>query len=61
MIIIKTKMNKLPNSCKECDLRSVALGMIGCRYLGDWIEPFEHRNGKTKLEKCPLENWGEQK
>lgn len=54
-------MTKLPKSCKECELRVVALGMIGCRYLGDWIEPFEYRKDKLKLEKCPLENWGEQK
>lgn len=48
-------MNKLPNSCKECDIRVVAHGVIMCGILKDWLEPFEYRNGKTKLDNCPLE------
>ena len=48
-------MEKIPISCKECDLRVVAPKMIMCPVLHDWIEPFEFKNGKTKLENCPLE------
>lgn len=55
MIIIKTNMEKTPTSCKECDLRVVAPKMIMCPVLHDWIEPFEFKNGKVKLENCPLE------
>lgn len=48
-------MTKIPNSCKECDLRSVAHGIIMCGVVKDWLEPFEFRNGKVKLDSCPLE------
>ena len=55
MIVIKTKMTKLPNSCKECDLRVVAHGVMMCPINKDWLETWEYRNGKTKLDNCPLE------
>lgn len=55
MIIIKTQMKELPNSCKECKLKVIAQGMIMCPVLHDWIEPFEFKGGKVKLENCPLE------
>lgn len=55
MIAVKTKMSKLPATCKECELHVVALNMIGCPILTDWIEPFQFRRGKTKFDNCPLE------
>lgn len=48
-------MNKLPNSCKECDLRVVAHSVMMCPINKDWLETWEYRNGKTKLDNCPLE------
>lgn len=54
-IIIKTEMKDLPNSCKECDLSVKGYGNTMCPFLRDWLEPFEIRSGKTKLDKCPLE------
>lgn len=55
MIIIKTKMDKIPISCKECDLRVVAPKMIMCPINHDWLEPFQYKKGKVKLDNCPLE------
>lgn len=48
-------MSELPTSCKECELKVVAPGMIMCPVLKDWIEPFEYKVGKSKLDNCPLE------
>lgn len=55
MIIIKTKMIEIPNSCKECELHTFSLGVLACPVVRDWIEPQEFRNGKKKLDNCPLE------
>lgn len=52
-------MNKIPNSCKECEVSSKAYGNTLCAVLKDWLEPFEIRNGKKKLDNCPLEDRGE--
>lgn len=52
-------MNKMPATCKECDLRVIAHSVMMCPILHDWLEVWEYRNGKTKLDNCPLENWGE--
>ena len=58
MIIIKTKMTKIPNSCKECEISSKAYGNVMCGVLKDWIEPYERKSGKVKLDNCPLEDRG---
>lgn len=55
MIIVKTKMTKLPNSCKECELSVRAYGNILCSVAKDWLEPFEYRGDRKKIENCPLE------
>lgn len=55
MIIIKTKMTKLPDSCKECELSIRAYGNILCGLTKDWLEPFEYRGDRKKIEICPLE------
>lgn len=54
-IIIKTKMTEIPKTCKECELRVLAPNMIMCGYLKDWLEPFQYKKGKVKLDNCPLE------
>lgn len=54
-IIIKTKMAEMPTNCKECTLHIFMWGVLGCPLCKDWIEPQEFRNGKVKLENCPLE------
>ena len=55
MIIIKTNMTELPKNCKECEIKVIAPNMIMCPILHDWLEPFEFKKGKTKLDNCPLE------
>lgn len=55
MIIIKTKMTEIPKSCKECEVSAKGFGNIMCPILKNWLEPFEIRAGKVKLEGCPLE------
>lgn len=45
----------MPNSCKDCEISSKAYGNLLCPILHDWLEPFEIRSGKTKLDNCPLE------
>ena len=55
MIIIKTKMKELPKSCKECDLHVFGNGVIMCGVCRDWLTPQEFREGRIKLETCPLE------
>lgn len=55
MIIIKTNMTKIPNSCKECDMKVVARHIIMCSVLHDFMDVEEYRNGRIKFEKCPLE------
>lgn len=55
MIIIKTNMTKLPNTCKECELRTIGNGVIMCGVKKDWIELWEYKSGKVKLDNCPLE------
>lgn len=55
MIIIKTKMVAIPNSCKECRISVKGFENIGCPVLHDWLEPYEYKNGKVKLDNCPLE------
>ena len=54
-IIIKTNMEKLPQSCRECELRVVGNGVIMCSVSKNWIELWEYKDGKTKLDECPLE------
>ena len=56
MIIIKTNMTEIPKNCKECEIKVIAPNMIMCPILHDWLEPFEFKNGKTKLDNCPLED-----
>lgn len=55
MIIIKTNMTEIPNSCKECDISSKAYGNVMCGVLKNWLETWEIRSGKVKLDNCPLE------
>ena len=55
MIIIKTKMTEIPTSCKECSISLKSYGNIGCPILRDWLEPFQYKNDKVKLDNCPLE------
>ena len=59
-IIIKTKMTKLPESCRECDYRVITNGAILCGVIKDFMSVEEYRNGRTKFENCPLEYRGEQ-
>ena len=59
MIIIKTNMTEIPTSCKECKLSIKGFGAIGCPINRDWLEPFQYKNDKVKLDNCPLEQ-GEQ-
>lgn len=54
MIVVETKMQEIPISCKECELKVLTPGMIMCPVLRDWLEPFEIKNGKLKLDNCPL-------
>lgn len=54
-IIVRTKMTEIPTSCRECSLHVYMWHNIGCAILRDWIEPMEFREGKRKLEGCPLE------
>ena len=55
MIIIKTKMTEIPTSRKECSISLKSYGNIGCPILRDWLEPFQYKNDKVKLDNCPLE------
>lgn len=55
MIIIKTNMEKLPQSCRECELRVISNGAILCGVLKDFMSVEEYRCGRTKFENCPLE------
>ena len=55
MIIIKTKMTKLPKSCKDCELSVKAYGNVLCGLTKDWLEPFEYKGERVKIETCPLE------
>ena len=54
-IIVKTKMKEIPKTCKECDLHVFGWGVLMCGVLKDWIDAFEYRSGKVKLDNCPLE------
>lgn len=58
MIIIKTKIQTMPLSCKECSYHLVTFFgddvLIGCPILKNWITKEERKNGKQKLEDCPL-------
>lgn len=55
MVIIKTKMKEIPETCRECELHIFMYGNLVCPVLRDWIEPSEYREGKNKLKNCPLE------
>lgn len=55
MIIVKTNMTEIPNSCKECQFSIKGYGNTMCPILHNWLEPFEIENGNTKLNNCPLE------
>ena len=55
MIIIKTKMKELPTNCKECELHIFMWGNLGCVVTRDWIETWQWKEGKKKLDNCPLE------
>lgn len=55
MIIVKTNMTKIPNSCKECEYSIINYGLVGCPFLRNWLEPFQYKNDKVKLDGCPLE------
>ena len=53
-IIIRTNLSEIPNSCRECKYHIFMWGNLSCPFCKDWIEPFEYRQGKKKLEDCPL-------
>ena len=55
MIIVKTNMTKIPNSCKECEYSIINYGLIGCPFLRNWLEGWQIKEGQTKLNDCPLE------
>lgn len=55
MIIVKTNMTELPKSCKDCILSVKAYGNVMCAVKKDWLETWEIRSGKVKLDGCPLE------
>ena len=59
MIIVKTKMKSMPQSCQDCYLHllSTALGemLVGCPILKNWLTDEEIKEGRTKLANCPLE------
>ena len=55
MIIVKTNMTKIPNSCKECEYSIINYGLIGCPFLKNWLEGWQIKEGQTKLNDCPLE------
>lgn len=54
-IIIKTNMTEIPASCKDCEISLKGFRNIGCPILRDWLEPFQYKNDKVKLDGCPLE------
>lgn len=55
MIIVKTEMAEIPQSCNDCQISMKGYGLISCPILKDWLEPFEIEEGKKKLKDCPLE------
>lgn len=55
MVIVKTKMREIPETCRECELHVFMQGNVGCIYAREWIEPYQWSEGKKKLEDCPLE------
>ena len=55
MVTIKTKMETMPNSCKECQYSYRSFGVYLCPLLKNWLEKWEMHEGKLKLDDCPLE------
>lgn len=55
MIVVKTNMLEIPESCNECSLCYKTFGVWLCPLLKNWIEHWEIKAGKKKLDNCPLE------
>ena len=55
MIIIKTNMTEIPNSCKDCVYVVKNYGLLLCPFLRDWLEGWQIKAGKVKQDNCPLE------
>ena len=43
------------NDCKQCENSIINMFGIGCDKLKDWLTHQEYKNGKVKLDNCPLE------
>lgn len=54
MVIVKTKMSKIPASCKECELVLHKMDVWVCPLLKNWLEQWQIDNGKVKQDDCPL-------
>ena len=55
MIIVKTNMTEIPNSCKDCELVVKTFGVYLCPLLKDWIERWQiAEKTKLRLDNCPL-------
>ena len=55
MIVVKTKMTEIPNSCKECQYSYRTFGVVLCPLLKEWLEKWQIAEGQKKIKGCPLE------